>query len=142
MKKEEKASPVRSRKSSNGVRKEIIELIKERHRLEKNLLQFLSRYPLFPATFYPIYKACNKPGCKCTRGEKHGPYWYLSFRKDGKTKMVFVRQARWEKVKRLTDRYKRWRKIRARLVMLNKEILSLIDELEKTLRVRLKEVQK
>ena len=24
---------------------------------------------------------CGKAGCKCRRGEKHGPYWYLHFRR-------------------------------------------------------------
>ena len=24
---------------------------------------------------------CGKPACKCQRGEKHGPYWYLHFRR-------------------------------------------------------------
>jgi hypothetical protein len=27
------------------------------------------------------YVRCGKPGCKCHRGEKHGPYWYLHFRR-------------------------------------------------------------
>lgn len=24
------------------------------------------------------YVTCGKAGCKCTRGDKHGPVWYLS----------------------------------------------------------------
>ena len=24
------------------------------------------------------YMTCGKPGCKCSRGERHGPVWYLS----------------------------------------------------------------
>ena len=24
------------------------------------------------------YVTCGKPGCKCARGERHGPVWYLS----------------------------------------------------------------
>jgi len=24
------------------------------------------------------YLTCGKPGCKCARGERHGPVWYLS----------------------------------------------------------------
>jgi hypothetical protein len=24
------------------------------------------------------YLTCGKPGCKCARGERHGPIWYLS----------------------------------------------------------------
>ncbi len=28
------------------------------------------------ATYRQRFNTCNKPGCKCLRGEKHGPYWY------------------------------------------------------------------
>jgi hypothetical protein len=32
------------------------------------------------------YLTCGKPGCKCARGERHGPVWYLSVTlKAGKT---------------------------------------------------------
>lgn len=32
------------------------------------------------------YVTCGKPGCKCARGERHGPVWYLSVTlKVGKT---------------------------------------------------------
>ena len=24
------------------------------------------------------YMTCGKPGCKCARGERHGPVWYMS----------------------------------------------------------------
>jgi len=27
------------------------------------------------------YVRCGKPGCRCQRGEKHGPYWYVHFRR-------------------------------------------------------------
>ena len=29
----------------------------------------------------PQHVSCGKRGCKCQRGESHGPYWYLRFRR-------------------------------------------------------------
>lgn len=28
-------------------------------------------------TLVPTWKTCGKPGCRCARGELHGPYWSL-----------------------------------------------------------------
>jgi len=37
------------------------------------------------------YTQCGKPGCKCMRGEKHGPAYYLavSYAK-GRTRQIYV----------------------------------------------------
>ena len=39
---------------------------------------------------------CGKPTCRCARagGELHGPYWYLYWKKDGKTKSRYVGKER------------------------------------------------
>lgn len=29
---------------------------------------------------------CGKPGCKCSHGKLHGPYWYEFWREDGKVR--------------------------------------------------------
>jgi len=33
---------------------------------------------------------CGKKGCKCERGELHGPYWYRYYREGGKLKSVYI----------------------------------------------------
>lgn len=33
---------------------------------------------------------CGKQGCKCSRGELHGPYWYAYWSEGGKTKSEYV----------------------------------------------------
>jgi hypothetical protein len=33
---------------------------------------------------------CGKKGCKCSRGELHGPYWYAYWSEDGKTKSEYI----------------------------------------------------
>ena len=35
-------------------------------------------------------RRCGKEGCRCARGELHGPYLYLSLRVGRRTQMVYV----------------------------------------------------
>ena len=35
-------------------------------------------------------RRCGKEGCRCARGELHGPYLYLSLRAGGRTQMLYV----------------------------------------------------
>lgn len=35
-------------------------------------------------------RRCGKEGCRCMRGELHGPYRYLSLRVGRRTKMLYV----------------------------------------------------
>jgi hypothetical protein len=35
-------------------------------------------------------RRCGKEGCRCARGELHGPYLYLSLRAGRRTQMVYV----------------------------------------------------
>ena len=39
---------------------------------------------------------CDKPTCRCAKAgeELHGPYWYLYWKKDGKTKSRYVGKER------------------------------------------------
>ena len=33
---------------------------------------------------------CGKDRCKCTRGELHGPYWYVYYKVGGKTRARYI----------------------------------------------------
>jgi hypothetical protein len=35
-------------------------------------------------------RRCGKEGCRCARGELHGPYLYLSLRAGRRTQMIYV----------------------------------------------------
>lgn len=40
---------------------------------------------------YQLVKTrCGKKGCKCARGELHGPYWYACYREEGKSRRRYV----------------------------------------------------
>lgn len=44
-------------------------------------------------------RRCGKEGCRCARGELHGPYLYLSLRVGGRTRMLYVPAELAEKVR-------------------------------------------
>lgn len=35
-------------------------------------------------------RRCSSEGCRCRRGELHGPYWYLSIYQDGRSRTIYV----------------------------------------------------
>ena len=35
-------------------------------------------------------RRCSSEGCRCRRGELHGPYWYLAVYVDGRSRTVYV----------------------------------------------------
>ncbi len=124
------------RLSLSNARKRAGQLSRERCHLENELLSGLSRKKLIAGTPVEKYKACNKGNCRCTRGELHGPTYYISRKEGGKTKMIYIRQALWPKVEEKVKRYQRWRSLRARIVKINQEILMILDKMEKAITVR------
>jgi len=36
------------------------------------------------------WKTCGKAVCRCARGERHGPYWSLRWREDGRQRRTYV----------------------------------------------------
>jgi hypothetical protein len=126
------------RRDLGAIRKKIGRLRRERYYIENRLLVALSRKSLIAGTPVEKYKRCNKGNCRCTRGELHGPTYYISRKEDHKTKMIYIRQKFWLEVKEKVSRYQKWRQARARMVQINREILSLIDEMEKAITVEVK----
>lgn len=58
------------------------------------------------ASLITRFTSCGKPGCKCMRGEKHGPSYLLSVTvAQGKTRQMYVRQQDVQQVKRLIENY-------------------------------------
>src|SRR5258708_27219607 len=45
-------------------------------------------------------RRCGKEGCRCAKGELHGPYLYLSLRVGKRTRMVYVPTELAEEVRR------------------------------------------
>ncbi len=108
------------------LRQRIVQLIDQRQAVEEVLLD---RPPLLRGTFIEVRRTCGNPGCKCARGQRH-LCRQLSASIGGKAHSWNVPQRYVQKVKQLTENYRRFRRARAAWVKINKEMLNLIDELE------------
>lgn len=122
-------------------RKRIGALRQKRYLLEKELLEHLSRKKLIAGTPVKKYKACNKGNCRCTYGKLHGPTYYVSRKEGKKTKMLYIRRALWPEIEKKIRRYQRWRNSRARIVKINREILLILDKMEKAATVDVRKKQ-
>ncbi len=40
------------------------------------------------------YVTCGKPRCRCTRGQKHGPLYYLYWKEQGRSRSLYVPRER------------------------------------------------
>ena len=64
-------------------------------------------------TISETYRTCGNAGCRCHRGEKHGPHLYVSYRgPDGKTTGYYVPKAAHES---LREGVEAWHALQARL---------------------------
>jgi len=121
-------------------RKAIAITRKNRHKLEDEILDYLSRKTLLRGSLYEAYKSCRKKGCKCMRGQKHGPFLYLSDKISGRSTMVFIRKSIEFKARELGNNYVRWRRIRAQIAKYNNEILHLMDEMEQMNTIKVSDI--
>jgi hypothetical protein len=72
-----------------------------------------------------LYRKCGKKGCRCERGEKHGPAYYLSYKEGGVTQMVYIPVLRLEEVKKAMDAFSRYWELGVELSRLNLEDMGL-----------------
>ena len=71
---------------------------------------------------------CGRPGCKCARGEKHGPYLYVSVFREGRTRSVYVPQHLEGEVRRWVENAQQVERDVAELTWLNAEWLRRARE--------------
>ena len=105
--------------------------IQQRQREISDLLRVLKqRRPLVRGNLYNLRRKCGKDGCRCQDGHLHES-WVLSVPEKGRKRMRVVPRGKRTQWQQMTERYRRFRRGRARLVKLFAEILKLIDELER-----------
>jgi hypothetical protein len=82
------------------------------------------------------YRRCGKPNCRCASGDSlHGPYYYRSWREDGKQYWEYIKCADVEAVKkacetnRVLQEYLRWNRWRVKMVFKrSREILREAEQ--------------
>lgn len=70
------------------------------------------------------YLTCGNPGCKCARGERHGPVWYLTVTLGpGRTTGGIVPREQLEQVRGWIGNYRRVKAHLEEISAINRELL-------------------
>ena len=70
------------------------------------------------------YLTCGNPNCKCARGERHGPVWYLSVTLGpGRTTGTIVPVHLLERVRRWIDNYHKLKEHLEKISDINRELM-------------------
>lgn len=69
-------------------------------------------------------RRCGNPGCRCARGEWHGPYVYLSARLGRRTRLLYIPAALATAVRRRVRLTKQLEETLAAISAINLELLA------------------
>lgn len=79
------------------------------------------------------YLTCGNPNCKCTRGERHGPIWYLSVTLDQSHRIgSTVPAEQLEQVRSWIDNYQRVKDSLEKISDINRELLRRMKKTGKS----------
>jgi len=95
------------------------------------LSKILNTKPFIAAQVYEHYKKCGHKGCKCQRGELHGPFLWIYQHKKGRPIIsTTVDGTKRREAKDLAASYKTLLSDRKQLREMDQEIQELLNKLE------------
>lgn len=98
--------------------------------LEHSLEVAFGRSSLVKGNVYELARKCGKPNCICTRGELHRSM-VLTWSEEGKSRLVSIPPERLGELKEKSEAYLRFRRTRARVTEISREIVAVLDQIEK-----------
>ncbi len=98
--------------------------------LRRILKVVFGRSALVKGNVYELARKCGKPNCVCTRGELHRSM-VLTWSEEGKSRLLSLPRERVAEVKKKSEEYLRFRRARARVTEIHREILAVMDRIEK-----------
>ena len=112
------------------LRKSLTDRVQE---LKGLLPTLLGRQLMVKGSVYQLRRKCGKPTCHCADGRGHESM-VLSWSEAGRTRLRSIPEQNVNRLRRLTERYQRFRKARARLVQISREILKITNRIEEVRR--------
>ena len=98
--------------------------------LEKTLEVAFERSALVKGNVYELARKCGKPSCACAEGQLHRSM-VLSWSHEGKTRLMTIPAGKLDRLRANSEQYLRYRRARARVTEIFKQILKLFDQIEK-----------
>ena len=112
--------------SLSRLRQELRRLLEE---LGHSVEVVFGRDPLVKGSVYEMARKCGKPTCVCTRGQLHRSL-VLSWSHQGRTRLKLIPPERLQELRRKSEEYLRFRRARAQVTVICKQMLSVIDRIE------------
>ena len=97
----------RDRKQLSQLRREAFALLRE---CEALMAELARPGAMIAGSFYEMHKKCGRAGCRCARGELHGPFPVISISRRGQRSTRSVRRDRVDEVAAKTEAYARFQK--------------------------------
>jgi hypothetical protein len=98
--------------------------------LRRTLKVVFGRSLLIKGNVYELSRKCGKPNCTCTRGQLHRSM-VLTWSEGGKSRLVSIPSNRLADVKKKSEEYLQFRRARARVTEIGREIVAVMDRIEK-----------
>jgi len=98
--------------------------------LERSLGVAFGRAPMVKGNVYELARKCGKPTCACARGELHRSM-VLTWSQAGKSKLFSIPPQRLSELREKSQEYLEFRRARARVGHICKEIVGVMDRIEK-----------
>ena len=112
--------------SLSHLRQELRQTLEE---MEHSMEVIFGRAPLVKGNVYEMSRKCGKPSCACARGQLHKSM-VLSWSHQGKTRLRPIPPERLEELRSKSEEYLRFRRARAQVSIICKQMLSVIDRIE------------
>jgi hypothetical protein len=77
---------------------------------------FFELFPVLAGSLVRQYVICGKSGCRCQRGQKHGPLFYLYWKEQGRSRSLYVPREKVVEIRRQIHNYRRLQKELAKRV--------------------------
>ena len=97
--------------------------------LEHSLEVAFGRSPLVKGNVYEMARKCGKPNCVCIRGQLHRSM-VLSWSEGGKPRLFSIPPPRLGELREKSEEYLRFRRARARVTEIGREIVAVLDQIE------------
>lgn len=85
--------------------------------------------PMVAGSFYQMYKQCGRAGCRCTRGELHGPFPVIAIARGGQRSTRSVPRDRAAELRRRAGAYRAFQQRRRRLQSAMRRLLDIVTEI-------------
>jgi len=91
---------------------------------------FVAREPIMRGSVYELHTKCGKRSCRCAEGAELHSCMVISWTARGRKRLRSISKEQQAELVALTQRYRRFRKARARLLEVHAKMLAIIDKLE------------